>query len=397
MRAMWTAVSRPTQHTVPAADPPRQTDHAFRKRRTNLSNPNTYILTSRDGQADPLQLKGHKVLSVQDRNRRRLARLQGMADSGMGTRACEALRQVHQAGGFRPDLVVIRSGFSRLPQPQDMAVYSDRRVPDRHLRPPATRLMRSRGCSLQFFLTALFEAQCRTRPGAVVRPNTRPLKPQPRAADQASWVRLVGADADIARIISPGNRSINNFERRARQVRQALQTLAASDLQLVELADPGAARPYHRFRLMNEAGSRAIGGAVHYAVPVAGEPNLFSLDSHFFTNGWVTVLDDTELAFLCMVADMQARAGSSGPVPIDGQTRVGYYCLGTDGYQSHHLLERAGLLHVTRPGVRRPNGTFRAFSGGVDEIEGAPLKFGLEQGGFRRTALQTVMQALSLT
>jgi hypothetical protein len=308
-------------------------------------------------------------------------------------RACEALRQVYRAGAVQPDLVVIRSGFSRLSQPQDTTVYSDRRVPERHLRPPATRLMRSRGCSLQFFLTALFEAQCRSRPGAVVRPNIRPLKPRPQAADQASWVDLVGADADIARIRS-GNRSINNLERRARQVRQALQTLSASDIQLVELADPGAVRPYQRFRLMNEAGSRAVGGAVHYAVPADGEPNVFSLDNHFFTNGWVTVLDDTELAFLCMVADMQARADTSEPVPVDGQTRVGYYCLGTDGYQAHHLLERAGLLRVVRPGVRRPDGTFRGFSGGVEEIEGAPLRFGVVQGGFRQAALQTVMQAL---
>lgn len=367
----------------------------MRKRRTNLSSHYIYSDSQEIGQADPLQLKGYKNLSAQDRNRRRLARLQSMADSGTGARTCEALRQVHQTGAVRPELVLLRSGFSRLPQPQDVMVYSDRRVPERHLRPPATRLMRSRGCSLQFFLVALFEAQCRTRPGAVVRPNTRPLKPRPQTADLASWVDLVGADADISRIRS-GNRSINNLERRARQVRQALQTLAASDVQLVDLDDPGAARPYHRFRLMNEAGSRAVGGAVPYAVPVAGEPNLFSLDSRFFTNGWATVLDDAELAFLCMVADMQARAGSSEPVPIDGQTRVGYYCLGTDGYQSHHLLQKAGLLRVTRPVVRRPDGTFKASSSGQDEIEGAPLKFALVREGFRLSALQTIMRALNL-
>jgi hypothetical protein len=148
------------------------------------------------------------------------------------------------------------------------------------------------------------------------------------------------------------------------------------------------------FRLMNESGARAIGGAVRYAVPVADEPHVFKVDSRFFTNGWATVLDDAELAFLCMVADMQARADSSGPVPVDGQTRVAYYCLGTDGYQSHHLLERAGLLRVTRPGVRRPNGTFKASSAGMEEIEGAPLRFGIVQDGFRQAALQTVIRAL---
>ena len=199
--------------------------------------------------------------------------------------------------------------------------------------------------------------------------------------------------ADIVRIRS-GNRSINSLERRARQIRQALHTLSADDVHLMEIDDPSAAHPYERFRLMNESGTRAIGEAVRYAVPVADEPHLFKVDRHFFTNGWVTVLDDTELAFLCMVADMQARAGSSESVPVDGQTRVGYYCLGTDGYQSHHLLERAGLLRVTRPGVRRPNGTFRAPSGGAEELEGAPLRFGIVQDGFRQVALQAVVRAL---
>ncbi len=170
-------------------------------------------------------------MSAQDRNRQRLARLQAMADSGTEVRTCEALRQVHHGGAVRPDLVVIRGGFSRLPQRQDITVYSDRRVPERPLCPPATRLMRSRGCSLQFFLAALFEAQCRTGPGVVVRTNTRPLKPRPQAPDQVSWVDLVGPDADFVPIHS-GNRSINNLERRARQVRQALHTLAASVIRL---------------------------------------------------------------------------------------------------------------------------------------------------------------------
>ena len=46
---------------------------------------------------------------------------------------------------------------------------------------------------------------------------------------------------------------------------------------------------------------------VPYTVPMPTEQNLFSLDARLFTNGWVNVLKDTELAFLCMVADLQAR------------------------------------------------------------------------------------------
>ena len=252
--------------------------------------------------------------------------------------------------------------------------------------------MRSRGCALQFFLTALFEAQCRTRPEHVVSPSTRPLKPLPQAAGQASWVDLVGASADPTRRIS-GGRSINNIERRARQIRQALLTLASDGGQLVEFADPSASRHYRSFYLMNEA-RRDIGSAVRYAVPGVMETNVFRLDTGLLTNGWVNILEDTELAFLFMVADLQARASDSDPVPVDGQTRVGYYCLGTDGYQSYHLLERVGLLRVARPAARRLNGTFRAATDNPDEIEGAPLKFSIDRNGFGQAALDAVMRAL---
>ena len=99
-----------------------------------------------------------------------------------------------------------------------------------------------------------------------------------------------------------------------RQVRQALLTLAADNAQLIEFTKPDAMRRYHEFRLLHEAG-RAIGGQVRYAVPRPTDQNLFSLDARLFTNGWVNVLKDTELAFLCMVADLQARTGWLRPRP----------------------------------------------------------------------------------
>ena len=105
------------------------------------------------------------------------------------------------------------------------------------------------------------------------------------------------------------------------------------------------------------------------------EQNLFSLDARLFTNGWVNVLKDTELAFLCMVADLQARYGY-GPVPIPGDIRIGYYGLSTDGYQAHHLLQRTGLLQIKRSEVRRPDGTFKAPDRAAPyDLSGAPNSF----------------------
>jgi hypothetical protein len=323
----------------------------------------------------------------------RLARLESLRDSGADETACEALTQVLRDGRVRPDRIVIRSAFARLARQLDMTAYSDRRVPERNLRPPATRLVHSRGCALQFYLTLLFEAQCRTRPGGQPGLSRRPLKPVPAAAEEASWVDLVAASTATDRIIS-GVRSINDRERRLRQIRQALATLAADDVQLVAFADPGARRHYDSFRLLHEGGRRAIGDQVPYAVPRQTEPGLFSLDARLFTHGWIHVLADTELAFLCMVADLQARDDGDDPVPVPGAVRVGHYCLGTDGYQAHHLLGRLGLIHVRRPRGRRADGTFRGYAPELYGVGGAPHRFGIISDGFARPALRTVLRAL---
>jgi hypothetical protein len=174
-----------------------------------------------------------------------------------------------------------------------------------------------------------------------------------------------------------------------RQVRQALQTLAADDVRLVEFTKPDALRRYDGFRLLNEAGRE-----VPYAVPRPTGQNLFSFDARLFTNGWVNVLKDTELAFLCMVADLQAHTGDD-PVYIDGYTRIGYYGLGTDGYQAHHLLQKAGLLQVTRAEVRRPDGTFKAPDRkGPYDLSGGPSSFRLVSDGFSQPALPAIINAL---
>lgn len=330
-------------------------------------------------------------MKAEDRDQPRLARLRSLREAC--DTACEALRQIHEAGRYSPDQILIRSGFARLSQRLNTEVYSDRRVPERPVRPPVTRLLRSRGCVLQFFLTTLFEAQCRPPPGRVATANSCPLKPQPQAADQASWVDLVGPSADAVPIVS-GSRAINVRERRVRQIRQALLTLAADDTQLVEFTEPEAMRRYLRFRLLREAG-RAIGDQVRYAVPMPIEQDLFSLDARLFTNGWVNVLKDTELAFLCMVADLQARRGGNGPVPVSGEIRIGYYGLGADGYQAHHLLQRAGLLQVARSEARRPDGTFKAPDRKVRyPTFGAPNRFRLISDGFSQPALPTIIDAL---
>jgi hypothetical protein len=169
-----------------------------------------------------------------------------------------------------------------------------------------------------------------------------------------------------------------------------LLTLAADDVRLVEFIKPDALRRYDGFRLLNEAGRE-----VWYGVPMPTDQNLFSLDARLFTNGWVNVLKDTELAFMCMVADLQARNGGDEPVDIYGKVRIGYYGLGADGYQAHHLLQKAGLLQVTQAEIRRPDGTFKAPDHKAPyDLSGGPNSFRLVSDGLSQSALPAIIRAL---
>jgi hypothetical protein len=309
---------------------------------------------------------------------------------GLDRAACGHLSRIKQAG-LDPRSIMIRSSFARLATPVDLAIYSDRQVPDRSVRPPATRLVRSRGCALQFYLTLLFEAQCQARAGGTTAPNTRPLaQPVPVGGD-ASWVEIVAASTATVNT-QAANRSVSPSDRRLRQLRQALATLAADDIQLVTFTEPDAVRRYRSFRIMHEGGYRSGAEPIRYAVPrPAGL--TFSFDARLFTNGWIHVLDDAELAFLCMVADLQARAGTADPVPVSGDERIGYYCLGPDGYQAHHLLSEAGLVRIGRNRGRQPNGTFKGYYSD-DRVRGAPHSFGIRSDAFSRPALPTIIRLL---
>lgn len=78
---------------------------------------------------------------------------------------------------------------------------SDRRLSVKEDRPPAARLITPRGAALRVFLTALFEAQARVRPGQQPG-NTRPLASRPSGvnfqAERAIWRQLIAQNAQEA-------------------------------------------------------------------------------------------------------------------------------------------------------------------------------------------------------
>ncbi|SCE91462.1 hypothetical protein GA0070607_3156 [Micromonospora coriariae] len=79
-----------------------------------------------------------------------------------------------------------------------------------------------------------------------------------------------------------------------------------------------------------------------YTVPGERSGYLLRLPAGLFLNGWIHVLEDSELSLLLMIATLHGRYGHDRQVYLDGETRLLQFGIGRDTYQAHHLLERFG-------------------------------------------------------
>jgi hypothetical protein len=234
---------------------------------------------------------------------------------------------------------------------------SDRRLPDHDDRPPATRIMSPRGAALRVFLTALFEAQTRTSPGRQPA-NKRPLA---SGGGITSWIDLLASDAKAS---GTGKYHMSVSAKKIRQMESALGRLAKEELvELTRMGESGT-KKYEEFVLLHEGGRREHGPNVAYQVPVAAREDTFSVPATLFTNGWIHVLEDTELTFILMMAAYhKATRGQAFRLPAaDRLLRFG---IGHDAYEAHIMLSRLGLVTVTQDPNRRLNGTVRHFNPGI--------------------------------
>ena len=262
---------------------------------------------------------------------------------------------------------------------------SDRKLSAKEDRPPAARLITSRGAALRVYLTALLEAQTRVRPGQ--RPgNTRPLAARPRG--KVSWIDLLASDAQPYG--SEGEYLMSVAAKKTRQMTSAIGRLAKEELvELTGTGKPGA-KKYEGFLLMHELGRRPHGSAMPYTVPVIPREQAFPVPVTLFTNGWVHVLEDSELAFILMMAANDQAAGGQ-PFMITAGDRLRRFGMKHDGYEAHKMLSPLGLVEVTPDGRRRPDGTVEEFNS-----EGKPLPHVLRftPDGFGRDAFATLSAEL---
>jgi hypothetical protein len=260
---------------------------------------------------------------------------------------------------------------------------SDRLLPDDADRPPATRIMSPRGAALRVFLTALFEAQTRTRPGQ--RPgNKRPLA---SGGGVTSWIDLLASDAKAS---GTGKNHMSVSAKKIRQMENALGRLAKEELVELTRMEESGTNKYEEFVLLHEGGRRAHGPNVAYQVPVPSREHTFTVPAKLFTNGWIQVLEDTELAFILMTAAWHQVTGSQ-EFRIPARVRLLRFGIGRDAYEAHMMLSRLGLVTVTQDPGRRLDGTVTDFNSGEQAL---PHTLGFITDGFEREAFSTLRTEL---
>lgn len=256
--------------------------------------------------------------------------------------------------------------------------WSDRTLPPRELRPPAAQLVSPRGASLRLFLTALFEAQARGRPGTHPA-NPRPLK---AAGSGKSWLDMLASEASAS---MSGRTFMNVADKKLRQLRNTLDRLVTADLVALPNANLKGMKRYDDFRLQHEAGTRRNGANINYTLPRSTDTDVFRLPVELFTKGWIHVLEDTELLFVLMLAYYAARTPPDGGLRIDSETRLLHHGIGRDGYEAHFMLSWLDLAYVKPDLVRRDDGRVEGYGEGAKAL---PHALRLLPEGFKEDGLQ---------
>ncbi|MER3386864.1 MAG: hypothetical protein RIC81_00790 [Microcella pacifica] len=284
-------------------------------------------------------------------------------------------------GELPPTGLLIREGFSYRALAAG-TLASDRKALPRELRPPATRLMSSRGSALRFILTLIALVQTRRRAGA----KAKLVEFGFEVAGHTSawgWTDLIASDATNS---NSGGVFLTARDKRARIVRNAL--LSLEEAGLVDIPGrPGERNRFEKFVLLNERGVEAIGEHEEYRVPTKAEPT-FTFPAGLIANGWLHVLEDSEIAILLMVACAREGWRDGGLLVMPPEIRLQNYGIHRDIFSSaRKTLVWFGLLNVEELGR---HGDGRAENG--DQLV---HRLGLVPEGFESPAATVVMSALT--
>lgn len=296
--------------------------------------------------------------------------------------------QIELATGYlnsirRPAPLKVRTSFVYRPHDPSAADYSDRRVPPPAERPPATRLLSPRGSALRLELILLGVAQ--RRKAGTEFTNDLPLTPGYTQDNSRAWVQLITTPAQYT---NAGKFRATPLTKRTRSLAAALDVLAGAGL--VDYPRAADARGKREgFLLMDERVASPT-DRMTYRVPTSKESTV-CVPPGFLHNGWVHVLEDSEIALLLMVmCGRGALLDPEGWVAIPAGERLLNYGLSRDAFSAAHpVLSEMGLLEVQSVG-RHGDGHVIDFS-----TEGPSLhRLRLVPDGFEQNAYDCAQEAL---
>lgn len=284
-------------------------------------------------------------------------------------------------GRLSPEGLILRSRFSFREKDLDTEA-SDRKAPPHSLRPTATRLITSRGAALRFALTVLAVVQSTRKPGAKAHLHELGINLVGSSGNRG-WTDLIaGSATDTNR----GGVFLMARDKRARSVRNAIIALEAVGIASIP-GDRGDRDRFEKFVLLNEVGSETVGEAEEYSVPKKDE-STFTMPAGLVSNGWLHLLEDSEIALLLMVACRKGGWDENGLLVIPADVRLRQYGIHRDAYSSaRKTLEWFGLLKVEEIG--------RHGDGRAENAELRVHRLGLLQTGFDMPGASTMIEAIS--
>lgn len=326
-------------------------------------------------------------LSSTDRLNRRLAHLRRLGDADSGVivdQANESLTNIHTASG-KPLSVLVRRDFIARRVPQ--FGLSDRDRADRH-KPPMATIVRSRGIALRLELTLLFLAQTMAK-----HPHRVPLPVESDPENTAS-IGLVDLFATGTRIAERSKLRRSRQTMRAMQVQNGLNLLAKTGLELVTLSEGPGRAGYEKIVLNYESGRPELKDVSRYTVPSPSSKSV-SIPIEFFTNGWIQVLTDSEIAnWLAWrdFADMRDPAKvASDPMIMGGGARMATYDLTRDAWDTHLMLGRVGLLNADAGEAKS------IMTSAGQRVRREPHSFTMDDTPLREHALKAITDAVRRT
>lgn len=317
---------------------------------------------------------------------RRVVRMQAMqAPIDLDGHVRAALRQVWSVGRA-PTQILLRRSFVALAAPL-RGDLSDAHPPSPASGPPLARLIRPRGVALRTALTAIFVAQCSTgTPAALGDLRVEPTD------EQLGWRDLVCVPAEHRPDTVQAATVTDN---RIRQVKAALDLLAKPSLGLLSLPRAGTARQrYDQLRLLNEGGVRPAGQAPDYQIPRSNEV-VMTMPADFFLNGWLSILDDSEIAAWLMFRHRHQALGGgvdTAGVELSGADRLATYVLKRTIWDQHRILRLMGLMRHDGDDRRRSDGTVDDF---LDEGPGSRHRFHMIDTPLGEPAAHSALSSLS--